>query len=108
MLNFSLWFNFFGEDFQANLEIEVYDYGSPESGRFGPPENYDPGSAPDFRVISITLQQDRPEGQGPHFEATGKLFSTLCRHFDDEILQAISEHEFDRYWFDEDYYRGER
>jgi hypothetical protein len=48
-----------GDEPTAELEVEVsfsVAWGSPESGRFGPPENYDPGSGSvveDIRVEKI-------------------------------------------------------
>lgn len=48
-----------GDEPTAELEVEVsytVAWGSPETGRFGPPEGYDPGAADvveDVRVIAV-------------------------------------------------------
>lgn len=80
-----------GFDFELEIDIQVRSFGTPPSGMFnGPPENYDPGSEPDFDILTLHLRLD---GIGPAFEATGELFDTLAalRCVDDCILDHIVE-----------------
>ena len=96
-----------GFDFELEIEIQVRSFGTAPSGQFnGPPENYDPGSEPDFDIVTLVLRLD---GLGPAFEATGELFYTLSslRSVDDAILDHIVELEenYDDGWDDIAYSR---
>lgn len=88
--------NFMGEDFIAEVDLTIRDWGSPPSGRSGRPEDYDPGSGPDFSIDAIRLREDfgpRPGigRYGPAFEATGALFRVLAasRTLDEAILSTL-------------------
>ena len=43
----------FGADWYIKATIEVESFGTPESGRqtWGDPENYDPGSGPEWSIV---------------------------------------------------------
>lgn len=63
-----------GDEPTAEIEVEVsftVAWGSPESGRFGPPENYDPGSPDEVEDIRLEKVegQPRPWGMGYGFIA---------------------------------------
>lgn len=84
--------NFMGEDFVADVDYYVSDYGSP------PIIDYvhggDPGSDPEWDILSITLMRDIGGGVvGPAFEATGALFDVLAADEDlnDQIRIKIEE-----------------
>jgi len=70
-----------GFEFEAEVEIEIYDLGTPATGRYGPPEFYDPGSSTDFSITSIILREDRVGSYGPAFFADGELFLHLSDKF---------------------------
>lgn len=96
-----------GFDFIAEVDWTLTHRGTPPSGGLnGPPENYDPGSDPEWEINTIHLQRDLWMGKlGPAFQATGQLFETLysLRQIDDEILAYIENHGVDE---DEpDYYQ---
>lgn len=92
--------NFMGADFVAEIDLTIHNWGSPDRGTFGPPENYDPGWGPDFEIESITLREERFQHHpfacwylGPPFEATGALFQVLAasRAIDEAILSTIQD-----------------
>lgn len=95
MTTITIPFKFMGEDFFAEVDFTVYDYGAPPSGRG---EDYDPGGEPDFSIDAIRLWEERFQQQpfacwyeGPRFEATGELFKVLAssRAIDEAILSAL-------------------
>lgn len=52
-----------GEPDYRELDVEVsyeVDFGTPESGRFGPPENYDPGSGDEVHSIQLLTVEGQP------------------------------------------------
>ena len=101
--------DFMGHDFEIELSCSVWSYATPETGRYGPPEFYDPGESADFTIDEIILREDRPNGMGPDFEATGALFSHFCERFWDECEAAANSlSPGEPYEYDEDYYRDER
>ena len=56
--------------------------GTPESGRFGPPERYDPGSGPEVEIVSFTR-----DGMAVPEPYPGEIEWI--------IEQIIDEHDFD-------------
>ena len=100
---------FMGSDFIVDIDWTLTHRGSaPRSdGPNSRPEDYDPGSDPEWDVNSITLTEDRGE-PAPAFKATGALFDLLStsRAVDDAILEYIGEYDEDEdSYFDEDYHR---
>ena len=85
-----------GFDFLADVELEIHSIGEAPSGRYGPPEFYDPGSGPDFTIFDIFLKLDDGEDHPWHL-ATGELYKVLLRsrHIDEAILDAISNDGWD-------------
>lgn len=61
------------------------DPGTPESGRFGPPEYYDPGEGATWEVESIQIIFD----DGKPLDVTEKQLSQLFPNGDDMINNAI-------------------
>ena len=100
---------FMGFDFIADVDWTLTHKGTPPSGGLnGPPENYDPGSDPEWDITAIHLQQDLWMGKlGPAFKATGELFETLSRlrEIDDEILAYIENYGTDEDSYEPDYYQ---
>lgn len=100
---------FMGSDFIVDIDWTLTHRGSAPraDGPNSRPEDYDPGSDPEWDVNSITLTEDRGE-PAPAFKATGALFDVLasCRAVDDAILEYIGEYDEDEdSYFDEDYHR---
>jgi len=92
---------FMGHDFILDIDWTLTHRGSP-ARTYGPPEDCDPGSDPEWDINTIHMQHDMPGELGPAFEATGSLFDVLAslRAVDDAILQYIWEYEED----EDDYY----
>lgn len=82
-----------GFEFEAEIEVDIYELSSPESGLYGPPEFYDPGSSADFAITSIILREDRPGRSGPAFYADGALFEHLADKFHSLAQDAANAHE---------------
>lgn len=84
--------SFGGDEPTAELEAEVdftVDWGSPESGRSGPPEDYDPGSpstVEDIRVLKI-------DGRSEPFEkaTVDAIVAVLEDGLHDEMIQAATD-----------------
>lgn len=98
---------FMGSDFIVDIDWTLTHKGSP-ARTYGPPEDCDLGTDPEWDIHSITLQHDIGDPDAPIFKATGALFDVLCscRAVDDAIIEYISEHQSDEdSYFDEDYYR---
>jgi len=87
-------FNFMGEDFIAEIDYVI----TAEGAR---PTWDEPGWSPEFDIKSIHLYQDFPGWDGPHFEATGKLFETLCQ--DSELEASVFDDLWNNYDDDQDY-----
>jgi len=100
---------FMGFDFVADVDWTLTHRGSPPTGGLnGPPENYDPGSDPEWNITAISLQRELPMGKlGPSFEATGQLFNTLSdlEIIHDEILTYIENYGADEDSYEPDYYQ---
>lgn len=59
--------SFGGDTPTAEVEVEVsyeVDFGTPESGRFGPPEHYDPGSGDEVHSIRLETVEGKPRPWG--------------------------------------------
>ena len=100
--------DFMGCDFEIELRLSIWSYATAESGRYGPPEHYDPGEGADFSIDEIILREDRIGSYGPDFEATGELFNHFSDHYWDECRSAADSLSPEPYEYDEDYYRDER
>lgn len=99
--------NFMGSDFIVDIDWTLTHKGSP-ARTYGPPEDCDLGTDPEWDVNRITLQHDIGDPDAPIFEATGALFDVLAssRAVDDAILEYIGENQEDEdSYFDEDYHR---
>jgi hypothetical protein len=107
-----VYLEFMGFDFIADVDWVLTHKGSPPTGGLnGPPENYDPGSDPEWDISTIHLQRELPMGKlGPAFQATGELFKTLSRlrEIDDEILAYIENHGTDEDSYEPDYYQEDK
>jgi hypothetical protein len=107
-----VYLEFMGFDFIADVDWVLTHKGSPPTGGLnGPPENYDPGSDPEWEISTIHLQRELPMGKlGPAFQATGELFKTLSRlrEIDDEILAYIENHGTDEDSYEPDYYQEDK
>ena len=54
----------------AEVEVEVsysMAWGSPETGRYGPPENYDPGCGDEVEDIRLELVEGKPRPWGMYY-----------------------------------------
>ena len=84
-----------GDEPTAEHEVEVeysVAWGSPESGRFGPPENYDPGSGDMVEDIKLLLVngKPRPWDMGFGFITDGEFEEMIREKLDcDEHLSAM-------------------
>lgn len=61
--NYTTTLNWGGDTPTAEIEVEVsYEvaWGSPESGRSGPPENYDPGCGDAVEAITLEKVEGKP------------------------------------------------
>ena len=100
---------FMGFDFVADVDWTLTHRGTPPSGGLnGPPENYDPGSDPEWEITAIHLQRELPLGKlGPAFQATGALFDTLydLEFIHDEIMAYIENYGVDEDDYEPDYYQ---
>jgi hypothetical protein len=107
-----VYLEFMGFDFIADVDWVLTHKGSPPTGGLnGPPENYDPGSDPEWDISTIHLHRELPMGKlGPAFQATGELFKTLSRlrEIDDEILAYIENHGTDEDSYEPDYYQEDK
>ena len=82
-----------GDTPTAELEIECsysVAWGSPESGRFGPPEDYDPGAGDVVEDIKILTVGDKPWPVDLSFG-----FQTPAQDHETLVDQLISDHETD-------------
>ncbi len=89
-----------GDEPTAELEVECsYNvaWGSPESGRFGPPEDYDPGAGDVVEDIKILTVDGKP---WPHdisygfmsdADSEAMLVERLEDHEEDMIANAVEE-----------------
>lgn len=80
--------DFMGEDFVVEVDYDVTYWGC-QAKLSGPPENCWPAEPPEWKIKSIVLMRDTPEGLGAEFEATGALFDHLADL--DVINDAICE-----------------
>jgi hypothetical protein len=74
---------FDGDEPFAELEVEVsYEvaWGSPESGRWGPPEDYDPGSASVVEAVRVETINDQPKPWNPE----GAILAAVA----DDLVEA--------------------
>lgn len=56
-------------DLGVVIKYRITSWGSPELGRFGPPENYDPGSPPEFDVESVNVNDGKASYEAPQWLA---------------------------------------
>lgn len=84
-----------GDEPTAELEVVVaysVEWGQPESGRFGPPENYDPGSGSLVEDISV-LQIDGKHSERYEPETIRAIIDALEQDHHDEMLDWASDDE---------------
>lgn len=70
----------------AEVDVEVsftVAWGSPETGRFGPPEHYDPGSASEIEDIKLLTVEGKPRPWG--------MYSGYIANEDDEFEREVIE-----------------
>lgn len=92
--------NWGGDEPTAELEVEVsftVAWGSPESGRFGPPEHYDPGSGSvveDIRVHTVE-SMERPWRLHPGGDdaLVAEIIAKLEMDHEAEMLAEAAEEE---------------
>ena len=87
---------FDGEEPYAELEIEAsyeVSWGSPESGRWGPPENYDPGCASVVEALRVDTinDQPRPWNEGVLAAVADDLLEAHIRAALDDQAEAMIE-----------------
>lgn len=78
--------NWGGDTPTAEVEVVVsftVAPGTPESGRFGPPENYDPGSPAEVEDIRLDLVEGKPRPWG--------MYSGYVANEDDEFEREVIE-----------------
>lgn len=110
-----------GDTPTAEVEVEVsftVAWGSPETGRFGRPELYDPGSPDEVEDIRLELVEGRPRPWGMYSgyvaneddEFEQEVISMLDDHHADMIAEAVAAEDArrpdpddlrDRRWDDE-------
>lgn len=81
-----------GDEPTAEVEVEVsysVAWGSPESGRFGAPENYDPGSPDVVEDIRLELVEGKPR---PWDMGFGFLSDD---EFERDVIEKLEAHEAD-------------
>lgn len=83
-----------GDTPTAEVEVEVsfsVAWGSPETGRFGPPEDYDPGCGDVVECIRLELVEGKPRPWG--------MYSGYVANEDDEfereVIEKLEAHEAD-------------
>lgn len=69
----------------VSFVLVCIDPGTPESGRFGPPEYYDPGEGATWEIESIQIIFE----DAPPLDITEKQLSQLFPNGDDMINNAI-------------------
>ena len=86
-----------GDTPTAEIEVEVsysVAWGSPETGRWGQPENYDPGSPDLIEDIKLELAEGKPRpwdmgyGYLPDDEFEQDCIEKLETHEDDMLAEA--------------------
>jgi len=78
---------------EATVSYEVA-WGSPESGRFGPPEHYDPGSGDVVEAIKVTHIDGVPVAQRAYGRHEAETLETHIECSDDllnELLDSARE-----------------
>jgi len=104
-----VYLSFMGFDFIAEVDWTLTHPGTPPTGGLnGPPENYDPGSDPEWDMGRIHLRRELPMGKlGPAFEVTGQLYKVISSmgEIDDEILAYIENYGTDEDSYERDYYQ---
>jgi hypothetical protein len=81
-----------GDEPTAEVEVEVsysVAWGSPESGCFGPPENYDPGAPDVVEDIRLEIVEGRPRPWGMGYG----LISD--NEFEEMVREKLEDHEAD-------------
>ena len=99
---YSTCLNWGGDVPTAEIEVTVsftVSPGSPESGRFGPPERYDPGSPAEVEDIRLDLVKGKPRPWGMYdgyvaneddeFEA--EVIDKLDAHHDAMLAEAAEQ-----------------
>lgn len=85
-----------GSEFDVKVSYTVA-WGSPETGRFGPVEGYDPGSASEVENIKVLSVQGLTEGWGERFafgfQTDAQIADTIIEALDDDDLLASAREE---------------
>lgn len=86
-------------DFDVKVEFSVA-WGSAPSGEYGPPENYDPGSASEVEDIKVVSVEGLTEGWGKAFafgyQTDDEIASAMIDALDeDDLLASAREEEAD-------------
>lgn len=89
-----------GSDESSEFDVKVtfsVAWGSPETGNFGPPENYDPGSASEVEDIKVVSVQGLTEGWGDRFafgfQTDAQIAADIIEALDDDDLLASAREE---------------
>lgn len=72
---------------EITLHYRLLDPGTPERGRYGPPENYDPGSPPEWELDSIEV--DEVEGYLRYEDMTPRAWQWFESLAIDEITSDM-------------------
>lgn len=88
-------------DGETDAETDVavtfsVEWGSPESGRFGPPENFDPGSPAIVEDVRLETINGEPVNRYPP-EFAAALLRDVERDHENEMLGAATEDEIAAY-----------
>lgn len=94
---YAMCLNWGGDEPTAELDVEVeYEvaWGAPESGRFGPPENYDPGAGDVVEGIKVLTINGRPgpwEPMDPTETAEQTVIAKLEMDHEEAMIQEATE-----------------
>lgn len=85
---------FVRDDGETEISVEFsYQPGTPERGRFGPPEDYDPGSGPEIELVAATVWSamgSTPSGQSLDPVATD-ILDDLTEAEEERIMDEIAQ-----------------
>lgn len=89
----------YSADFDVKVEFSVA-WGSPPSGEYGPPENYDPGSDSVVEDVKIVSVEGLTEGWGKAFtfgyQTDAQVAADMVEALDfDDLLVSAREEEAD-------------
>lgn len=85
---------FVRDDRETEVEVDYHtEGGSDASGLSGPPEDYDPGSAPEVIIEDCWIE--RTDGEGAAYTETVTLTDAERERFETEVLEDPATYELD-------------